>query len=138
MKKCKLLLMTVCVYMFIGAFSEAGALDMETIECMSCHDAAIASDITLSVCSLPDCDHPIGVDYAAIAATNKGLRPASSLLPSIKLYSNTIGCGTCHVPYSQTNHQLLSLIRQNSPPAPDPMLVMDNTGSRLCLECHLK
>ncbi|MBI5588683.1 MAG: hypothetical protein HY889_10020 [Deltaproteobacteria bacterium] len=114
-------------------------LDPDSAQCLGCHDAAIAKDVTLQVCSLPDCDHPLGVDYALAASTNKGLRQPVNLNPSITLVNNSVGCTTCHVPYSVADHTILTAMRRTVYPAsPDPMLVMDNRRSELCLGCHLK
>lgn len=125
----------------LGLYSPGHAfLDPDSIECLSCHDAAVATDVTLQVCSLPDCDHPIGVDYVMAASTNHGLRQPFDLDPSIKLVNNyIIGCTTCHVPYSTDDHTILSTMRGTVyPESPDPMLVMDNRISELCLGCHRK
>lgn len=114
-------------------------LDPDSIECMSCHDAAVATDVTLQVCSLPDCDHPVGVDYVMAASSNHGLKQPFDLDPSIKLVNNSVGCTTCHVPYSPDDHTILSTMRGTVyPESPDPMLVMDNRISELCLGCHRK
>lgn len=114
-------------------------LDPDSAQCLSCHDAAVATDVTLQVCSLPNCDHPFGVDYVMAASDNHGLRQPFDLDPSIKLINNNIGCTTCHVPYSTEDHAILSAMRKTVYPAsPDPMLVMDNRISELCLGCHLK
>ncbi|MBI5643542.1 MAG: hypothetical protein HY954_08730 [Deltaproteobacteria bacterium] len=114
-------------------------LDQDTIQCLSYHDAAIATDVTLQVCSLPNCDHPLGVDYVMAATTNKGLRQPVNLDPAITLVNNNIGCTTCHVPYSAADHTILTAMRRTVYPAsPDPMLVMDNRRSELCLGCHIK
>lgn len=115
------------------------ALDPATIECLSCHDAALATDSTvLTVCAEPGCDHPFGVDYVFLASSNFGLKPPGSLDPAIQLAGTSIGCGTCHVPYSSLNHTLLSSMRDQYPASPDPMLALDNRDSGLCLGCHLK
>jgi len=125
---------------FIPAFAQrATALDAASIDCLSCHDGALATDSTVvTVCSEPDCDHPLGVDYRVLSAMNHGLKPTVLLDPQIKLVDNaTIGCTTCHVPYQQSNHVTLSTLRGMFP-EPDPMLSVDNTGSGLCLGCHDK
>ena len=62
----------------------------------------------------------------------------ASLDPAIRLIDGRIGCGTCHVPYTEANHQTLSNERSAFPSVPDPLLVMDNRRSELCLECHIK
>lgn len=119
--------------------SRSEALDKESMECLGCHDAAIASDVTLQVCGQPDCDHPFGVNYSTLAQSNRGLQPVNQLPQPIKLVNNaTIGCATCHVPFKTNDHSLLSSMRTLYPGIPDPMLVMDNRQSGLCYGCHLK
>src|SRR4030065_32692 len=89
---------------FFPAFAHrAAALDKASIDCLSCHDGALASDSTVvTVCSEPDCDHPLGVDYRLISVMNHGLKPVGLLDPNIKLADNApIGCTTCHGPYQQ-------------------------------------
>lgn len=116
------------------------ALDKVSMECLGCHDAAIATDFTLQVCPDPaNCDHPFGLNYDTLAQTNRGLQPVNQLPQPIKLVNNTtIGCGTCHVPFKQNDHSILSSMRSLYPGIPDPMLVMDNRQSELCYGCHLK
>jgi len=114
-------------------------LDPDSAQCLSCHDASIATDVTLQVCSLPNCDHPLGVDYVLASSSNFGLKKPLNLDPSITLVNNSIGCTTCHVPYSVADHTILTAMRKTVYPAsPDPMLVMDNRKSELCLGCHIK
>lgn len=116
------------------------ALDPESIQCLSCHDGALAQDPNImTVCSEPDCDHPIGLDYVTLASTNLGLRPPYMLDPAIRLVDgSSIGCGTCHVSYSVSNHSTLSALRAQYPAIPDAMLTMDNRVSELCFGCHYK
>lgn len=115
------------------------ALDRASIECLGCHDASIASDVTFKICSEPDCDHPIGVDYMTLASSNHGLISPFSLPPSIKLVDGSIGCGTCHTPYRNNSvHNVYSSLRSLYPQIADPMLVMDNRKSELCFACHAK
>lgn len=114
-------------------------LDTESQNCLSCHDASVATDVTLQVCSEPDCDHPIGVNYVWAATQNAGLRDPILLNPNIRLVDGgSIGCGTCHVPYNSGDHAALSNQRAQYPDIPDPMLVIDNRRSELCLACHIK
>jgi hypothetical protein len=126
--------------MFCWSAAAQAFLDPDSAQCLSCHDATIAKDVTLQVCSLPDCDHPIGVDYMSAASTNKGLRQPGNLDPSITLVvGSSVGCTTCHVPYTEADHTILTAMRRTVYPAsPDPMLVMDNRKSELCLGCHIK
>lgn len=116
----------------------AEGLDPESMDCLSCHDASVAKDITLEVCPEPGCDHPIEIDYAYMSAGNHGLTPILSLNRAIKLINDEIGCTTCHVPYLDVDHQVLTDLRHQYPSIPDPMLVMDNSVSQLCFACHNK
>ncbi len=113
-------------------FQETGSrslpIDLESMECMGCHDGSIAGLAESTIrgsgvwehSSEIGITHPIGVDYAVAAATNPSFAPIGSLDPAIRLYAGRIGCGSCHSPYSK-NHKLL---------------VIDNRGSNLCLQCH--
>lgn len=112
------------------------ALDPESIDCIRCHTAMAPENLT--VCPLPECDHPIGTDYLSVSMTNKGLRPPEALPPSIRLVNGQIGCITCHVPYSPENHQQFTELRKQYPQVPDPMLVTENRKSELCMSCHIK
>lgn len=121
--------------------SGAAFLDPASAQCMGCHDAVIASDVTLQICSDgANCDHPVGVDYVSLAMNNPALRSPFNLNPAITLLGNSsIGCETCHVPYDSANHAILTAMRRTVyPTSPDPMLVMDNRISQLCLACHIK
>jgi|GEM_PF-6701879 hypothetical protein len=127
------------IFTLFGLSGTSGAMDKESLECLGCHDAAVATDVTLQVCSEPDCDHPFGIDYRTLSMSNKGLKTPSMLPQPIKLVNNsTIGCGTCHVPFKQNDHSILSSMRNLYPEIPDPMLVMDNRQSQLCFGCHSK
>lgn len=113
-------------------------LDSESMECISCHETAFSDTFPIQACHQGGCDHPIGIDYAVLAMTNKGLVSPSILDPSVRLLNGKIGCTTCHVPYSQSDHQALSDKRIEIPAIPDPMLSVDNSGSMLCVSCHRK
>lgn len=130
----------VTAFLFLAWFASPSiALDRESLECLGCHDAAVATDVTLQVCSEPNCDHPFGVDYRNISSSNKGLKSPLMLPQPIKLVNNNdIGCGTCHVPFKQQDHSILSSMRNLYPEIADPMLVMDNRQSQLCFGCHTK
>lgn len=112
---------------------QAQAMDAESAECLGCHDATSAIDVTLLVCPSPNCDHPIFIGYT----NSPAFVPVSSLNPAIKLINGKIGCTTCHVPYDPNNHQALSQQRALMPLIPDPMLNLDNNGSALCFACHM-
>ncbi len=115
----------LAVSVIIGAASlpiqaEGATLDSESIRCMSCHNENTPFDTADH--------HPVGVAYSE----------ATPLDPLIRLFNNRIVCGSCHVPYSEANHQTLSDERSAFPSIPDPLLVMDNRRSELCLACHNK
>lgn len=102
-----------------------GGLDRESRDCLSCHDGTIARDVTASPTGdLPDHakGHPIGSVYKAAAPNRRTGENGYtfSLDPRVRLFEGTVGCGSCHSPYSR---------EENS-------LVMPNHGSRLCLTCH--
>jgi hypothetical protein len=67
-------------------------------------------------------DHPIGVQYRATRSSGDEVRlvPANRLDKRVRLFDNTVGCGSCHSVYSKQSNQL----------------VMSNLGSKLCLTCH--
>jgi len=141
MKKHSKIIVFLLLFVFVPLFAgKAVALDNKSIECLSCHDAALATDSTIiTVCSAPDCDHPLGVDYNFASMTNFGLKSPTLLDPNIKLAYNTdIACTSCHVPYKQSDHVTLSTLRGLYPNDPDPMLTVDNTASGLCFGCHYK
>lgn len=127
-------------FLIVAVLAAGGwaGLDSESIECLSCHDGGAASDITFEACMLFGCEHPLGVDYVMLSASNRGLRSPAALPPTIKLIGNSIGCGTCHVPYQDSDHAVLSSMRNLIPEIADPMLVMDNRKSELCFGCHIK
>ncbi|MBI5454874.1 MAG: hypothetical protein HY956_09610 [Deltaproteobacteria bacterium] len=134
-------LFLVFFVVFISLVSAAptlATLDPESADCMGCHDAAIASDVTITVCSTFDCDHPVGVNYVNLASANHGLAKPAMLPSTVQLKDNMVGCGTCHIPYTNASHWLYSAARSLYPNTPDPMLVMDNRRSELCMTCHLK
>ncbi len=103
-------------------------LDPESINCMGCHDGAVGRFADSAIHGTPEgqqgssigVTHPVGVPYQEAAASTKDLRPVGSLDQMIRLYSGTLGCGTCHSVYAKHIKYL----------------VMDNQGSRLCTACH--
>jgi predicted CXXCH cytochrome family protein len=104
-------------------------LDRYTLQCIECHDDKINQN-TGSLgsgkwqhFSSSKLNHSIGVSYVNISAGKPlDFNHVGALPPAIRLYDGKIGCGTCHNPYS----------REKS------MLVMSNSRSRLCQECHMK
>ena len=109
--------------------SLAQILDRVSMECLSCHDGVIASDASYKIVGedavtyqRDGLSHPIGMDYRRSALRGRELRPVETLSPYIALYDGKVGCASCHNPYSGQHR----------------MLTMNNTGSALCLECHIK
>lgn len=115
---------------------DAGAqeLDKESLDCLLCHPESFPAQ----VCMLMDCDHPVGNDYVVASMRNKGLTPPFALPPPVRLINNRIGCTTCHIPFSEQSHASMTARRRSYPAVPDPMLVMENRHSELCLSCHRK
>jgi len=106
-------------------------LDEMSIKCMSCHDAILGSESTVTNVDIyrsqhsntTGLTHPVGVSYAEAKRKYRGAyRDMAKLPPQIKFYGGRVGCGTCHSPYARGHSQL----------------VMDNYGSNLCLACHIK
>ena len=109
--------------------------------CLSCHDGTVAIDSfngdegmeflsgpALLGADLSD-DHPVSFTYdAALAAADGGLAtPVSANMVDaagvIRLFNGKLECSSCHDAH------------KNDYP---PFLRADNTGSQLCLKCHLK
>jgi len=121
-----------------SAMGKSPSLDKESQECISCHASSTSPGDPTQICHEAGCDHKIGADYAEAASLDKSLAPIASLPPELKLVDGRMSCVTCHVPYSKDDHEALSARRAMMPEIPDPMLSVDNTGSALCLYCHLK
>ncbi len=67
--------------------------------------------------------HPVGVLYVKIEAEKpRKFSPPDALAKEIRLFDGKIGCRTCHNVDSKGKFTL----------------VMSNSGSRLCLGCHIK
>jgi len=66
-------------------------------------------------------DHPVDMTYAD-AETGGGMKAEAAV--TVPLYGGTVQCGSCHDPHDNTTAQ--------------PFLRIDNTGSALCLDCHVK
>jgi len=116
---------------FVPNKSRGVRLDKMSIKCMSCHDAILGSDTTVSNLdtlrgehsNTTGLTHPVGVSYAEAKRKYKGAyRDIAKLPPQIKFYGGMVGCGTCHSPYAGGHAEL----------------VMSNYGSNLCLTCHIK
>ena len=66
--------------------------------------------------------HPIGVDYEMVRASNRkaALKPMGLVDWRIQFFDGKVGCCSCHDPYSKI----------------EKMLVMSDRGSNLCFACH--
>lgn len=134
-----LALLTALAALHGGASFAQPLLDPDSEQCLSCHrDAAMTEGPLILVCHMGECDHPIGIDYMEAFQKKGGFRNPSLLDKAMKLTDNRIGCTTCHVPYNEYDHLMLSKKRGTDPNIPDPMLSVDNRGSGLCLQCHMK
>ncbi len=120
--------------------------------CMSCHDGTVAvgdlinnPDTSLNTTFIPTTstayigtdltdDHPVSIQYedGQFSSTNPDpdlrLRATANTVDNgagIVLYleNERVECGTCHNPHDPTNGNFLEV---------------SNTGSQLCLTCHLK
>ncbi|MBI5893729.1 MAG: cytochrome c3 family protein [Deltaproteobacteria bacterium] len=110
---------------------DAGVIiDEVSIQCLSCHDGQLASNVsvdklgsgTFEHSSEVGVSHPIGIDYRKAASIDKTLIQPMLLPKEIKLFAGKIGCGSCHNPYSDRHSQM----------------VMGNNRSALCFACHIK
>jgi len=110
-----------------GSRGRSGTLDAESGACMSCHDGSAARDIgSHGLGRLPESgsEHPIAVPYGPKRGPVSEVRlvDRSKLDPTIRLFDRSIGCGSCHSVYSTSER----------------LLVKANTGSALCLSCHVE
>jgi predicted CXXCH cytochrome family protein len=114
-----------------GSFTETDPsvrLDKVSLECIQCHDNYINESSRNLGAGRWDhfgskITHPIGVSYMEASMKKmRDYRGESMLRKEIRLFNGKLGCGTCHNIYSKI----------------PKMLVMDNAGSRLCRECHMK
>lgn len=110
--------------------------------CLSCHDGSVAVDSYgnnagnhmmdpggAKIGTDLSNDHPISFVYdGALATADGGLKTpisdkfvdAASVLP---LYNSQMQCASCHSVHSNQNGKFLRMV---------------NTGSQLCLSCHVK
>ncbi len=69
-------------------------------------------------------DHPVNFNYnAALVTTDGGLNDPATLT-GVKLFAGTVQCASCHNPHDSTTGV--------------PFLRVNNSGSALCLRCHIK
>jgi predicted CXXCH cytochrome family protein len=68
-------------------------------------------------------DHPVNFTYdGALSTADGGLKDPSTLTNAV-LFGGTLQCASCHDPHDDTAV---------------PFLVVSNSGSDLCIECHNK
>lgn len=114
-------------------WEQGNVLDELSLKCMACHDATFGGDTIVENMDFRGplfhnanqigVSHPIGVSYIEAKRKYKGAyRSIESLPRQIKLFGGTVGCGSCHNPYSKQHFEL----------------VMSNEKSALCLACHVK
>lgn len=112
-----------------NSIQKIGGIDVESRTCLSCHDkisAFMPSDFETPKqrkhrwSSMTD--HPIAMSYANAAFRRPGHYQYPIFEPRIRLFDGSLGCGSCHSPYSQ--------MRKN--------LVMRNVRGALCKKCHNK
>lgn len=108
-------------------------IDPLSINCLSCHDGAYATSVTIQAgiwrhgrgfMRHDQGSHPIGINYEKVMlqrGRKTDLRPLMSVDPRIRFFEGKVGCGSCHNPYS-TNYK---------------KLVMSDENSKLCLSCHI-
>jgi predicted CXXCH cytochrome family protein len=157
--------MSTSTYTLFGGSSGTQAdLDRVSQLCMSCHDGTVALDSfggatngTTFIDSAPydgsaklgsdlQNDHPIGKTAVYPTSTSTSFNPQTisnagqsnekhtvvSTAGTLSLYKMTVsgadawvvGCKTCHDPHNKGNF--------------GSMLRFSNTGSQLCLTCHIK
>ncbi|MBI5666278.1 MAG: hypothetical protein HZC49_14485 [Nitrospirae bacterium] len=103
-------------------------IDNVSLECIECHDTYAKSpeeNVGAGTWNHnnKEYNHPIGVSYNKITSRKAHKFRAEGMLnKEIRLFNGKIGCGTCHNIYSREKN----------------MLAINNRGSRLCLECHIK
>ncbi len=103
-------------------------LDDGSRDCLICHDGTLSQDATVKVAGADwehsqsiGVSHPIGIDYGSLYRKNpRRLRNPGALDRRIKLVEGKVGCQSCHSHFSKLPH----------------LLVMENDGSKLCLQCH--
>jgi predicted CXXCH cytochrome family protein len=95
-------------------------IDSESASCLGCHDGTMAKAVPARPVHGEDPlgnSHPIGT--ASPGVRNRPLTNTPRD-PRIRLFDNTVGCGSCHSPYSRH----------------EGLLVTSNDRSSLCLTCH--
>lgn len=98
-------------------------IDALSLQCMGCHNTAgDAAGVRVSALGIVrhssgGANHPIGVNYPMMSGSFK---PRSMLPREIWLPGGKLSCVSCHEPYKKQHGQL----------------VVTNSGSKLCMQCH--
>ena len=96
-----------------GAADANVLLDAASIDCLTCHDAA------LDPLGIDPLGHPVGVVYGRADAISP-LRPRHLLPSTIALPDGRVSCLSCHLEDDGRHGDL----------------VIENAGSALCANCH--
>lgn len=106
------------------AIDFSGELDPLSAACIGCHDGTVGVDAAYTLgpgqwmhIRGP---HPIGVDYREASGRKRNMARLRDVDGRLRLFGGKIGCGTCHDMFSTLPGKL----------------VMRNSRSRLCRECH--
>jgi predicted CXXCH cytochrome family protein len=114
----------------------------ESKTCLSCHDGTIALDsfggatgtnfigVAFDVETDLSDDHPVGFDYTTALSTDDGeladpstkVSGLGSTITADMLFDDALECASCHDVHGAGGNANL--------------LLVDNTGSALCLTCH--
>lgn len=108
----------------------ADGLDEESTTCVTCHDGTFGGDAGGHRNMSPveertqRSDHSVGVEYRSRRSFGDDIRLVEPMRldKRVRLFGRTVGCGSCHSPYSNQSK----------------LLVLSNQGSRLCLSCHIQ
>ncbi len=121
-------------------------LDIESQQCMICHDGSKSREIELRPLNAPieiivdgfmkTSNHSIGMSYKKTYVSNPGeyVHPAS-MNPRRKLTEGKVGCLSCHV----SKNKLLASNSMNIEPDEcnyDKELTQQSFQGNLCVQCH--
>ena len=107
----------------MSQLSKMADIDALSLQCLGCHtNQGDARGVRVTAGGIVrhgsgDANHPIGVDYPVMSGSFK---PRSMLPTVIWLPNGKLSCVSCHEPYKKQHGQL----------------VVTNSGSLLCAQCH--
>ncbi|MDD5029369.1 MAG: cytochrome c3 family protein [Rhodoferax sp.] len=107
----------------MAQMNRLGNVDALSLQCLGCHNTeGDAAGVRVTARGLVrhssgGANHPIGIDYPAMSGSFKA---RSSLPREIWLPGGKLSCVSCHEPYKKQHGQL----------------VVTNSGSKLCMQCH--